>query len=102
MVVDIKNKEIYGDVPTPYSLIEKIFNFTLMILKNILQGWGNWALSQFKLAKPEIVQMSKMRLLICDMCEIRSGHICNPKKQGVNVKTKEIKNGCGCAIPPRI
>lgn len=72
-----------------------------MILKNILQGWGNWALSQFKLANPKIVQMSKMRLLICDICEIRSGHICNPKKQGVNVKTKEIKNGCGCAIPPK-
>jgi len=70
-----------------------------MLLKNILEGWANWTLSQFKLLDPNIVQMSKIRLLVCDVCDIRSGHICSPSKQGINVKTKEIKNGCGCAIP---
>ena len=40
MVVDIKNKEIYGDVPTPYSLIEKIFNlFPESIFKNPNLVW---------------------------------------------------------------
>ena len=40
MVIDIKNKEIYGDVPTPYSLIEKIFNlFPESIFKNPNLVW---------------------------------------------------------------
>ena len=72
-----------------------------MLLKNILEGWGNWALSQFKMVDPKIKEMSKLRLLICDVCDMRSGYICNPTKQGFHVKTNEIKNGCGCAIPPK-
>ena len=72
-----------------------------MLLKNILEGWGNWALKEFKLLDPEIVQMSKLRLLICDVCDMRTGQICNPNKQGVNIETQEIRNGCGCVIPPK-
>ena len=40
MIIDIKNKEIYGDVPTPYSLIEKIFNlFPEDLFKNPNLVW---------------------------------------------------------------
>lgn len=72
-----------------------------MLLKEILEGWGNWARLQFKSLDQNIVHLSKTRLLICDVCEIRSGHICNPNKSGKHLQSKKIKNGCGCAIPPK-
>lgn len=72
-----------------------------MLLKHILEGWGNWAKLQFGLTEPKLKNLSKMRLLICDTCDIRTGHMCNSNRSGINVITKEIKFGCGCAIPPK-
>jgi hypothetical protein len=72
-----------------------------MLLKEILDGWGNWARLQFKSLDIEIVNLSKSRLLKCNVCEIRTGHICNPNKKGKDAITNEIKKGCGCAIPPK-
>ena len=34
-----------------------------MLLKEILEGWGNWARLQFKTLDQEIVHLSKTRLL---------------------------------------
>lgn len=72
-----------------------------MLLRDILEGWGNWARLQFKTLDQEIVHLSKTRLLKCDVCEIRTGHICNPMKSGNHLITNKITNGCGCAIPPK-
>ena len=70
-------------------------------LKNILEGWGNWVLQNFKILGSEIEEMSKMRLLVCNICDIRNGNICSSELQGINIKTKEVKSGCGCRIPQK-
>ena len=72
-----------------------------MSLKNILDGWGNWVLQNFNLLGPEIEKISKARLIICDVCDIRIGNLCSSKKQGINIKNKKTVSGCGCLIPQK-
>ncbi len=67
-------------------------------LKEILDGWGNYAKDKLKLLDPAIKQMSKHRLLICDECEMRNFGTCNPTKKGLNVLTGELVSGCGCNL----
>ena len=73
-----------------------------MLLKHILEGWGNWAKSQLNLISPQLKELSEHRLLICDICPVRSGNICSPIKSDLDIKTNTIKYGCGCAIPPKV
>ena len=72
-----------------------------MLLKEILDGWGNFAKDKLKLLNPEIKELAKKRMLVCNFCDIRSFAICNPTKSGINVITGELKFGCGCALPPK-
>lgn len=72
-----------------------------MLLKEILEGWGNWILDKLKLVDPQTKEIAKLRLLVCDTCPIRTGHICSPNKSDVHVITGETKFGCGCAIPAK-
>jgi len=72
-----------------------------MLLKHILEGWGNWAKLQFGLVEPKLKNLSKKRLLICDTCYIRAGNICSSNRSDIDKITKEKKFGCGCAIPPK-
>ena len=69
-----------------------------MILKEIFDGWGNLIKDALKKLDPEIKELAKRRLLICNIRDLRSNAICNPLKQGVHVTTGEMKFGCGCGL----
>ena len=47
-------------------------------------------------------EIAKLRLLVCDTCDLRLGQICNPAKSGLNELTGETKFGCGCVIPAKV
>ncbi len=72
-----------------------------MLLKEILDGWGNLVKDKLKLLQPSLKEMAKHRMLICNICELRSFAICNPTKSGINVITGEIRKGCGCGLPAK-
>lgn len=64
----------------------------------IVEGWANVVKDQFNAVDPITKEISKKRLLLCDVCEIRSGNICNPTKSGTNILTNRTAYGCGCNI----
>mgnify|MGYP003114532759 FL=1 len=67
-------------------------------LKEIFDGWGNYAKDKLKLLEPSLKLMSKQRLLICHECEMRTFGTCNPGKKGLNIMTGELVRGCGCNL----
>lgn len=67
-------------------------------ISQIFTGWANYIKDKFDRLSPEIKQLSESRLKSCDACHMRSGHKCDPSKQGKNVKTGNMVNGCGCNI----
>jgi len=73
-----------------------------MILKEIYDGWGNLIKDKLKILNPEIKEIGKRRLLICDVCEIRTKDICNPLKKGIHTITGKLVNGCGCALSAKV
>lgn len=70
----------------------------MLNLKEILDGWGNYAKDKLKILDPAIKQMSKHRLLICNECDMRDYGTCNPTKKGTNVLTGDLVSGCGCNL----
>lgn len=70
----------------------------MLNLKEILDGWGNYAKDKLKILDPAIKQMSKHRLLICNECNMRDYGTCNPNKKGTNVLTGDLVSGCGCNL----
>ena len=73
-----------------------------MLLKEILDGWGNLVKQKFGLVDAQTEEIAKLRLLVCDTCDLRLGQICNPAKTGLDVLTNETKSGCGCVIPAKV
>ena len=70
----------------------------MLKLKEILDGWGNYAKDKIKILDPALKQMSKHRLLICDECEMSTFGMCSPLKEGVLVITGQTVKGCGCGL----
>lgn len=67
-------------------------------VKHIFEGWANYIKDRFDTLDPVIKEMSAQRLRHCDVCPIRSGHACDPKKTGIHIITGEEVSGCGCHI----
>lgn len=67
-------------------------------LKEILDGWGNVVKDRFGVLDEEIKVMAQIRLEQCDSCSMRSGNICDPKKELKHIVTEQLVNGCGCNI----
>jgi hypothetical protein len=67
-------------------------------IKHIFEGWANYVKDRFDSLEPNVKTLSENRLKLCHVCDIRTGHACDPKKSGRNVKTGDIANGCGCHI----
>ena len=69
-----------------------------MNIFNILQGWANSVKDKFDILEPEIKQKGEKRLLICNVCIMRTGNTCDPKKE-IKHKTKDkMVKGCGCNL----
>ena len=67
-------------------------------ISEILNGWGNAIKDKLGMLDSNISDEAKRRMTICDNCEIRNLWMCDSNKSGKNIKTNEIKNGCGCVI----
>lgn len=67
-------------------------------LEQIFVGWGNRVKDVFGALDSETKEMSRLRLLECNSCYMRSGNTCDPRKQMKNNITGEIARGCGCNI----
>jgi len=67
-------------------------------LKHIFEGWANYIKDRFDTLEPDIKTLSENRLSLCDVCEMRTGHSCDPKKSSIHVVTGEEVRGCGCHI----
>jgi hypothetical protein len=67
-------------------------------VKHIFEGWANYIKDRFDTLDPIIKDLSAKRLTHCDVCPIRSGHACDPKKSGLHVITGQEVTGCGCHI----
>lgn len=67
-------------------------------LEQILVGWGNRIKDVFGALDAETKEMSRLRLLECNGCFMRTGNTCDPRKQAKNSVTGETVRGCGCNI----
>ena len=67
-------------------------------ISEILEGWGNVIKDNFNAVDPETKELSKKRLISCDICTLRQGNVCSPSIFGYHIETNERKNGCGCNI----
>jgi len=67
-------------------------------ISQIFTGWANYVKDRFDALDPRVKELSESRLKSCDVCHMRSGLKCDPKKQGKNIKTGNTVNGCGCNI----
>ena len=72
-----------------------------MKFKDILQGWANLTLDQIGALDPLMKKKAEERLLLCNVCAIRTGKFCDPQKSGISPKTQKIAAGCGCVIPAK-
>ena len=75
-----------------------VLSFNMNRLEQIAIGWGNFAKEQLGLLDKKTKKLVGTRLSICDKCLIRSGSICSNLKYGINIKTKQKQNGCGCIL----
>jgi hypothetical protein len=71
-------------------------------LKHILNGWSNFLLHHTNLLSEEVKNKGKERFSICLGCEIRVNNVCAMSKKGIDVITKEEKNGCGCLLYAKV
>ena len=67
-------------------------------LEQILVGWGNRIKAAFGALDPETKEMSRLRMLECNSCYMRTGNTCDPRKAMKNNITGEVVRGCGCNI----
>ena len=45
-------------------------------IREIIEGWANVVKDQFDAVDPQTKELSKKRLLSCDICNIRQGNNC--------------------------
>tara|TARA_B110000003_G_C16628538_1_gene525771 strand:+ start:828 stop:1088 length:261 start_codon:yes stop_codon:yes gene_type:complete len=67
-------------------------------LSEIIEGWGNLIKDQFNAVDPITKELSKKRLLECNVCSLRQGNMCSPYIFGYHIETNHRLNGCGCNI----
>jgi len=67
-------------------------------ISQILIGWGNRIKDKFGLLDEKTKEISRERLLLCNVCDMRSGNTCDPRKQMMNKHTGNLVKGCGCNI----
>ena len=67
-------------------------------VEHIITGWANVVKDKFNILDPETKDMAADRMQLCNMCYLRTGNTCDPKKGGMNLKTGQIEKGCGCNI----
>lgn len=71
-------------------------------LKEILDGWSNFVLKELDLLSNEIKQIGKVRIDICNGCEIRTHNICSPNKKAKHKENGKLVNGCGCLLNAKV
>jgi hypothetical protein len=67
-------------------------------VEHIITGWANVVKDKFNVLDPATKDMAGQRMQLCNMCYLRTGNTCDPKKGGMNLKTGKIEKGCGCNI----
>jgi|TARA_B110000977_G_C10923609_1_gene434140 hypothetical protein len=67
-------------------------------IREIIEGWANVVKDQFDAVDPQTKELSKKRLLSCDICNIRQGNNCSPYIFGYHEVTGHRVSGCGCNI----
>lgn len=67
-------------------------------INEILDGWGNLIKNSFGILDEQTKELSAQRLLLCNMCKIRTGNTCDPNKVIAHIKTGDMIRGCGCNI----
>lgn len=67
-------------------------------ISEILEGWGNYVKEEFHVLEPTIKVMAEKRMNKCNTCPIRNGTACSSRLHGINVKTGEMRSGCGCFL----
>lgn len=66
--------------------------------KEIIDGWFNLVKDKLDILNPELKEIAEQRIQICNVCELRRGNRCDPKKCIQHKITKELKCGCGCNL----
>jgi hypothetical protein len=67
-------------------------------IREIIEGWANVVKDHFDAVDPQTKELSKKRLLYCDICNIRQGNNCSPHIFGYHEVTGYRVSGCGCNI----
>jgi hypothetical protein len=93
---DLKRMSNKLGIPTPQSIETPITETSQ--LSQILSGWGNRIKDTFGVLDEETKLMSEKRLLHCNVCYMRTGNTCDPRKKMKDDATGEIVTGCGCNI----
>jgi hypothetical protein len=69
-----------------------------MKLLNILNGWSNLIQSKTIGISSYIEEQTKLRLEICNSCEMNVRNVCDKQKVTSHVITNEEVYGCGCPL----
>jgi hypothetical protein len=67
-------------------------------ISEILTGWGHLIKDRFDALDPEIKALSEDRLQACNVCNLRTGTICDPRRVEPHLVTGNLTKGCGCNI----
>ena len=67
-------------------------------LNEILSGWANVIRDTVGILDEQTKSVAEGRLNICNECSMRVHNSCSTERWDFDVKTKELKNGCGCNI----
>jgi len=71
-------------------------------IKEIIDGWSNYALKGLNLLDENVKEIGKKRISICNSCNIRTHNFCSPRKQGKHKETGKLINGCGCLLNAKV
>jgi hypothetical protein len=68
-------------------------------MNEIIEGWTNLLKSKFGNVEPELFELSKQRIMICNDCKLfKNNNVCDRGNMIPHEKTGEMVSGCGCVL----
>lgn len=71
-------------------------------LKEIKEGWVNYAAEKLKLLPDNIKEQAAERIEECNSCELNKMGLCNSMKKGEHRHTGLEVSGCGCVLKAKV
>ena len=96
IVLSSVTKGLIGEANTNQYILIKSSNEIKPV--DIVEGFSKLFLDSLNMLPKKQREDSEKRYRQCLSCTIRSGNTCSTERQGVNINTGSVNNGCGCNL----